>query len=236
MNQTGQSIYNEDYTATTFDTEDAVEAFTMWTKFYTVYDFDQTYDAFTRFRTGEMPILVQNYAFYNQLNVAAPEIKGLWDFTHVPGSYRTDENGNKILDYTANSGSSGAVIFDSCSDKQAAWDFIKWFTDTEAQVEYGKTIEAIMGPMGRYDTANLDALARLNWSTTEYAKISDQMANLREVPIIPASYAVTRNVYNAFRAVVNNQKNPRYQISSYNRDINSEIIRKLKELGFYTEE
>lgn len=236
MNQTGQSIYNEDYTATTFDTEAAVEAFTMWTKFYTVYDFDQTYDAFTRFRTGEMPILVQNYAFYNQLNVAAPEIKGLWDFTHVPGSYRTDENGNKILDYTANSGSSGAVIFDSCSDKQAAWDFIKWFTDTEAQVEYGKTIEAIMGPMGRYDTANLDALARLNWSTTEYAKISDQMANLREVPIIPASYAVTRNVYNAFRAVVNNQKNPRYQISSYNRDINSEIIRKLKELGFYTEE
>ena len=236
MNQTGQSLYNESLTATTFDTESAVDAFTMWTKFYTVYDFDQTYDAFTRFRTGEMPILVQNYAFYNQLNVAAPEIKGLWDFTHVPGSYRTDENGNTILDYTANSGSSGAVIFQSCSDKQAAWDFIKWFTDTEAQVEYGKTIEAIMGPMGRYDTANLEALSKLNWSTSEYEKISDQMANLREVPIIPASYAVTRNVYNAFRAVVNNQKNPRYQLSSYNRDINSEIIRKLKELGFYTEE
>ena len=52
------------------------------------------------------------------------------------------------------------------------------------------------------------------------------MNNLREVPIIPASYAVTRNVYNAFRAVVNNQKNPRYQLSSYNRDINSEIVRK----------
>ncbi len=236
MNQTGQSLYNDSLTATTFETEAAVEAFTDWTKFYTVYDFDQTYDAFTRFRTGEMPILVQNYAFYNQLNVAAPEIKGLWDFTHVPGSYRTDENGKTILDYTANSGSSGAVIFQSCSDKQAAWDFIKWFTDTEAQVEYGKTIEAIMGPMGRYDTANLEALSKLNWSTTEYAKISDQMANLREVPIIPASYAVTRNVYNAFRAVVNNQKNPRYQLSSYNRDINSEIVRKLQELGFYTEE
>lgn len=236
MLQTGQNLYNDKYTATTFDTEAAVEAFTQWTKFYTVYDFDQTFDAFTRFRTGEMPILIQNYAtFYNQLNVAAPEIKGLWDFTHVPGSYRTDENGNTVLDYTANSGSAGAVIFKTCSDTQAAWDFIKWFTTAEVQVEYGKTIEAIMGPMGRYDTANIEALAQLNWSTAEHAKISDQMNHLREVPIIPASYAVTRNVYNAFRAVVNNQKNPRFQLSSYNRDINDEIVRKLKDLGFYTE-
>ncbi len=236
MLQTGQSLYNESFTATTFETEAAVEAFTKWTKFYTVYDFDQTYDAFTRFRTGEMPILIQNYAtFYNQLNVAAPEIKGLWDFTHVPGTYRTDENGNTVLDYTANSGSSGAVIFKTCSDTQAAWDFIKWFTTAEVQVEYGKTIEAIMGPMGRYDTANVEALGQLNWSTAEHAKISDQMSNLKEVPIIPASYAVTRNVYNAFRAVVNNQKNPRYTLSSYNRDINEEIIRKLKDLGYYSE-
>lgn len=240
MLQTGQDLYrkgaNGQYVSTTFDTESAVAAFTKWVKFYTVYDFDQTYDAFTRFRTGEMPILIQNYAtFFNQLNVAAPEIKGLWDFTHVPGTYRTDENGNTVLDYTANSGSSGAVIFKSCSDTQAAWDFIKWFTTTDVQVEYGKTIEAIMGPMGRYDTANLEALQRLNWSTAEYNKIKDQMDHLREVPIIPASYAVTRNVYNAFRAVVNNHKQPRFQLSSYNRDINDEIVRKLKDLGYYEE-
>ncbi|MBS7369620.1 MAG: extracellular solute-binding protein, partial [Oscillospiraceae bacterium] len=240
MLQTGQDLYrkgaNGQYVSTTFDTESAVAAFTKWVKFYTVYDFDQTYDAFTRFRTGEMPILIQNYAtFFNQLNVAAPEIKGLWDFTHVPGTYRTDENGNPVLDYTANSGSAGAVIFKSCSDTQAAWDFIKWFTTTDVQVEYGKTIEAIMGPMGRYDTANLEALQRLNWSTAEYKKIKDQMDHLREVPIIPASYAVTRNVYNAFRAVVNNHKQPRFQLSSYNRDINDEIVRKLKDLGYYEE-
>lgn len=246
MLQTGQDLYNFDeasgqYISTTFDTEPAVSAFTKWTDFYTIYDFDQTYDAFTRFRTGEMPILLQNYAFYNQLSVAAPEIKGLWSFTHVPGSYVYDENGKKVLnadgtakiDYTANSGSAGAVIFTSCKDVGAAWNFIDWFTTTDVQVEYGKTIEAIMGPMGRYDTANLEALSRLNWSTSEYQKISDQMSNLREVPIIPASYAVTRNVYNAFRAVVNNQKNPRYQLSSYNRDINSEIVRKLTDLGYY---
>ena len=89
-----------------------------------------------------------------------------------------------------------------------------------------------MGPMGRYDTANIEALSKLNWSTAEYNKISDQMSHLKEVPIIPASYAVTRNVYNAFRAVVNNKKNPRFQLSSYNRDINAEIVRKLRDLGY----
>lgn len=233
MNQTGQSFYNDELTATTFDTEAAVEAFTQWTKFYTVFDFKQTYDAFSLFRTGEMPLVIQNYAgFYSQLSVAAPEIKGLWDFTHIPGTIRKDANGNDVLDYTANSGSSGAVIFNSCSDVNAAWDFITWFTSTDVQVEYGKTIEAVMGPLGRYDTANVEALAKLNWSTAEYEKIYDQMQNLKEVPIIPASYAVTRNVYNAFRAVVNSKKSPRFQLSSYNRDINAEIVRKLEDLGY----
>ena len=162
------------------------------------------------------------------IGIATPE-----SFSKSTPAYFQDENGNYKINYTANSGSSGAVIFTSCKDVGAAWNFIDWFTTTDVQVEYGKTIEAIMGPMGRYDTANVEALSRLNWSTSEYAKISDQMNNLREVPIIPASYAVTRNVYNAFRAVVNNQKNPRYQLSSYNRDINSEIVRKLKDLGYY---
>lgn len=232
MSQTGQNFYNEQLTQTTFDTETAVEAFTMWTNFYTIHDFPQVYDAFSLFRTGEMPILIQNYSsFYSQLSVTAPEIKGLWDFTHVPGTER-EVNGETVIDYTANSGSAGAVIFTSCTDVDGAWDFIKWFTSTDVQVEYGKTIEAVMGPLGRYDTANIEALSKLNWSTAEYKKISDQMAHLKEVPIIPASYAVTRNVYNAFRAVVNNQKNPRFQLSSYNRDMNAEIIRKLRDLGY----
>lgn len=231
MNQSGQSFYNDNRTATTFDTEAAVDAFTKWTNFYTVFDFRQSYDSYSMFRTGEMPILISSgYAwFHSLLSVAAPEIKGLWDFTHVPGTIRT-ENGRTFVDYTANSESLGAVIFKSCSNIDAAWDFLQWFTSADVQVEYGNNIEAVMGPMGRYDTANVEALSKLNWSDDEYNKIADQMNHLREVPIIPASYAVTRNVNNAFSAVVNNKKNPRSQLLSYNRDINAEIERKIKDL------
>jgi len=46
----------------------------------------------SRFRTGEMAIGVANYATYNTIVVGAPEIRGLWDFTYLPGTM--DENGN----------------------------------------------------------------------------------------------------------------------------------------------
>lgn len=88
-----------------------------------------------------------------------------------------------------------------------------------------------MGPMGRFDTANVEALEQLPWSTAEYEKISAQQNYLREVPIIPASYAVTRHINNAFRMVVNDAGNPRYTLMSYNDQIKSEIVRKYQELS-----
>ena len=231
--QTGNNMYNDELTKTTFDQKIIVDAFKQWTDFYTIYDFEQTYDAFSRFRTGEMPIIIQNYTFFNQLTVSAPEIKGLWDFTLVPGTPVLDENGNKTgeINHAANSGSAGAVIFTKCADVNAAWEFIKWFTSDEIQVQYGRTIEGQMGQMGRFDTANVNALSQLPWSNSEYEKISTQMNQTVEIPVIPASYATTRHVKNAFRAVVNDTWNPRYALSSYNRDINSEIERKNADLA-----
>lgn len=243
MLQTGQDIYNEDIYSTdysqietsdiknlnltNFMTQDSIKAFEKWTKFYTVFSFDQTFDAFSRFRTGEMPLVIQAYTFYNQLSVAAPEIKGLWDFTVIPGTVKEDGT----INHTANSAGSGAVIFSKVSNQNAAWEFVKWFTSTDIQVDYGKQIEALMGPMGRFDTANKEALVQLPWSTIEYEKIASQMSQLREVPIIPASYATTRHINNAFRQVVNDAGNPRYTLMSYNDQIKSEIVRKYQELS-----
>lgn len=230
MLQRGLNIYNDDLTQTTYNQEASLEAFEMWTDFYNVYALDQTFDAFSRFRTGEMPIVIQPYTFYNQLSVSAPEIKGLWDFTLVPGTKQEDGS----VDHTANSSTSGALIFTKVSNQNAAWEFIKWFTSTDVQVEYGRTIEALLGPMGRFDTANLEAIQQLPWSTSEMNKITAQMNQTDEVPIIPASYATTRHTKNAFRAVVNDGDNPRYALTSYNRDINAEIERKNEELSTFS--
>lgn len=98
-------------------------------------------------------------------------------------------------------------------------------------MEYGTQIEGLMGQMGRYATANQEALTQLAWSTEEADTILGAMEELEEISIIPASYSVTRNVMNAFREVVNNNENPRDTLMSYNRDTNEEIARKRKNLG-----
>lgn len=233
MLQSGTNYYNDAQTATNFDSQAAVDAFATWTDFYNIYKFDQTYDAFTRFRTGEAPIVIQNYCtFYNQLNIAAPEIKGLWDFCPVPGTLREDGS----VSNAANSNGSGAIILSDCKNVEAAWDFIKWFTETDTMVAYGQNVEGVMGPLGRFDSANVEALKQLNWSNKDLDKILYQMDQLEEIPIVPSAYVVTRSVMNAFRSVVNDKENPRETLRWYNIDINREITRKRENLGLDDDE
>lgn len=227
--QRGLGYYNEDKTATIFDNQEIVESFEMWTKFYSTYSFEQVFDQFTRFRSGEYPLIITGYTFYNQLYMAAPEIRGLWNFELIPGT--VDENGN--LNRSTTSSSAGAVIFSKLNEQQRkdAWELIKWFTSAEIQAEYGRSIEALLGPMGRFETANYEALGQLAWSQTELEAIREQMQNTVDIDIIPATYIVTRNITNAFRETVNQSTNPRDTLAWYNKDINDEIIRKLEELG-----
>lgn len=226
MLQNGMNYYNADLTASTFSSAEAVRSFEEWTDFYRKYSFEQTYDGFSRFRTGEYPLLIANYTFFNQLEAAAPEIKGLWDFCPVPGTERPDGT----VSHAANSNGSGAVIFSKVKDREAAWKFVKWFTEADTQVRFAARIEGLMGTMGRFDTANTEALSRMSWSDSEYSRLYAQQKELEEIPVLPSSYAVTRNIMNAFREVVNEQENPRDTLIWYNRDINEEIMRKRQEL------
>ena len=98
-------------------------------------------------------------------------------------------------------------------------------------VEYGQNAEGVMGPLGRFECANMDALAKLNWSKNDLDKIYSQMNQLEEIPIVPSAYVVTRSIMNAFRSVVNDKENPRETLRIYNVDINNEITRKRENLG-----
>ncbi len=227
MLQKGLNYYNSGQTASILDSTEAVQSFEEWTDFYTKYSFEQSYDAFSRFRTGEYPIVIANYTFFNQLKAAAPETDGLWDFCPVPGTMREDGS----ISHAANSNGAGAIIFKKVKNKENAWKFIKWFTDTETQVQYASQIEGLLGTMGRFDTANVEALGRLSWTQDELSRLRAQQAELAEIPVIPASYAVTRNIMNAFRETINERENPRDTLIWYNRDINDEITRKRRNLG-----
>ena len=99
------------------------------------------------------------------------------------------------------------------------------------QVSYGADLEGLLGQMGRYEAANGAALRQLNWSSAELSVLLAQREALREIPILPSSYAVTRNIMNAFRETVNSNENPRDTLMYYNSDMNEEILRKRENLG-----
>ncbi len=225
--QQGLNYYNAEQTRTQFDTVPAIQCFEKWTDFYRDYKFAQTYDAYSYFRTGQYPIVIANYSFYNQLSVAAPEIKGLWDFTVMPGTVQADGS----INHAANSGGSGAVIFNKVKNKDAAWEFVKWFCSTDVQTEYGTDLEGLLGQMGRYEASNAETLRQLNWSGAEQEVLLAQWESLVEIPVLPSSYAVTRNIMNAFRETVNSNENPRDTLMYYNSDMNDEIKRKRENLG-----
>lgn len=221
--QQGMTYYNDDFSASSFSDIRAVRAFEQWTDFYTDYGFEQSYDTFSRFRTGEYPIVIANYSFAGQLETASPEIKGLWDFCKVSGTLIGD-----TVSHSANSTGTGAVIFSSSDKQEQAWEFIKWFTRDDVQARFGNRLESITGAVGRYETANINAMGSLSWSEHQLERLREQQAELKEIPIIPSSYAVTRNIMNAFRETVNDGENPRDMLIWYSRDINDEIERKNK--------
>ena len=84
--------------------------------------------------------------------------------------------------------------------------------------------------MGRYEAANIGTLGQLNWSHAELDRLTAQWESLREIPVLPSSYAVTRNIMNAFRETVNSNENPRDTLMYYNSDMNDEILRKRENL------
>ncbi len=96
--QYGGDMYNEAGNKTTVDTEAGIKAFDDYVKYFNDYGLPVIYDFVSRFRSGEMPIGISPYSTYNTLMVSAPEIRGLWDFTLIPGTPVTDENGKQVYD------------------------------------------------------------------------------------------------------------------------------------------
>lgn len=227
--QYGGSYYNDDLSATALDSAQALEAFKTWTNFYTKYGFDLSYDFNTRFRTGEMPFAIAAYTMYGTLSAAAPEIRGQWEMTLMPGILN-EETGE--IDRTGGASGSAVVMFDKAEDKEACWKFMEWITRADVQAEFGNRIESQLGPAARYATANLEAFEKLNWSRQELQVLSAQRAFIREVPELPGSYFTSRCMDNAFRDVLYNNRNPRTALEKENDTINREILRKREELGY----
>ncbi|MGE5613530.1 MAG: extracellular solute-binding protein [Bacillota bacterium] len=225
--QNGGEFYTEDQKRSALDSVISIEVFREWSRFYTNYKFPLQADFVNRFRTGEMPIGIANYTTYNMLVVFAPEIKGLWDFTIVPGTVRQDGS----IRHDVASSTSAVIMLKNAKNPGAAWEFMKWWTDKETQIRYGREMEALMGESARYPTANVEALEELPWPVETYKKLSEQWKWVKGIPQVPGGYFTGRHLDNAFRKVVNSGENYREALLDYVIYINDEIRLKRQEFN-----
>lgn len=225
--QSGVGLYTEDHLTTTLDTPGALEAFKLWTSLYTQYGFPLYKDDFNRFRSGEMPLVITNYTFYSQLKTAAPDIRNLWAMALIPGTVQEDGTVNHA---TAASGTAG-LILSNAENPDACWEFLRWWNQSETQVAYGQQIENVLGAAGRYNPANVSAMQGLRWSGEELEIIMEQWSYVEELPELPGSYYVSRNIDNAFKEVYNDKANARETLNYWTKQINEELERKRNEFA-----
>ena len=241
--QNGGEYYTEGGKASALDEDVAINVFRKYCEYYTDYKLDKATSAEERFRTGEAPIIISDYTTYNNLQVSAPDILGLWDFTVVPGTPVVDENGDPVLDENGEqlinraTGSSGLadIIMSATEYPEESWTFLKWWTSAETQTAYGREMESLMGASARVATANTEALSNLSWPMKDYKALVAQLEHVQGIPQVPGGYYTWRNVNNAFYTVTTdtatNNTTPREALMDKVYYINAEINYKRAEFG-----
>ena len=227
--QNGGEIYDKEAKHTLVDSEAGVAGFKQYTSLYNDYGLPVVFDFPSRFRSGEMPMGIQNYNMYNTLMVSAPEIRGLWDFTLFPGTKKEDGT----IDHTAQTSGLCCMMIatDNETKKKNAWEFMKWWVSADAQVRFGREMESILGASARYQTANQDALTQLAWSDKQLKVLKEQMSQTRGFPEIAGGYSTQRHLINAVRKVINTKEDQRETLLTYARTINEEIKIKRREFN-----
>ncbi len=228
--QYGGEYYTEDGMACALDSEEAIAAFKTWSGNYFYHNMPIAYDFANRFRTGEMPLAIGDYTNYNYLSVFAPEIKGLWGFTVVPG-YEAEDG---TVDHSVSAWESASIIMATSRMQNEGWEFLKWWMSAETQTEYGNEIENVLGIAGRVATANMEALSNLPWSSADYRQLAAQLDWVKAIPELPGSYYLERVIKNAFYTVYDDSEDPREVLLDAVITMNDEITSKRQEFGLET--
>ncbi len=231
--QNGGDLYDSEGMQTTVDEEAGVAAIEDYTEYFTDYGIPVFFDFVSRFRSGEMPIGIAAYSVYNTLMVSAPEIRGLWDFTLIPGTEVMGTDGKTYIDRSDFITGNATMMVKTEDEalRNASWEFIKWWAQADTQVRFGREMEALLGSSARYATANFDAFSQLAWNADDIEVLSQQWLQTSGIREVPGGYYTGRHITNAIRKIVNDKDDPRETILDYSITIDEEITKKRNEFG-----
>ena len=232
--QNGGAYYNEEGSLSALDSEEAVNTFKQYCEYYTDYKLDKETSVEQRFRTGECPIIISDYTLYNNLQVSAPDIDGMWGIAPVPGRRMADGS----IDRSVGSTGLTSLIMSATQEPEACWEFLKWWTSAETQTDFGYEMESLQGEAGRVPTANLEAFGNIAWKASDMEALLEQYQWVRGIPQVPGGYYSWRNVNNAFYTVTTDTDfaSPREELMDKVVLIDTELKYKWEEFGLVSQQ
>ena len=227
-------VYTDDCRSLAFTDEKGMSAFKQWVELYIKYGLQPAMSSFYQhFRIGDVPLGLNGLDQYIQFDLAAPDISGSWSVAPVPGTY--DENGT-LKRWQAGT-QTGAIMFKTQEAReQRAWDFLRWWLDTETQCLYADYMENYYGEEFRWLSANPEVVSREAWPDAAKQTILEQLSWYKQLPMVPGgSYMTSRELWNAWTRIVVDHGNYREEIEAAVEDIELEIGIKQEELGYIDE-
>lgn len=229
--QNGGSLYSSTAAeGTALGSQSSVNGLTSLTDLFTVYNLPVNVDNFYQhFRNGDMPIGIADYATFNMLTNAAPELSGSWQIALAPGTKKDDGTIDRSVCGCAES----SVIFKSDSEREKkAWEFVKWWSSNEVQAEFGQTIQITYGDEYIWPTANMNAMAQLPVDSNSKKVIQETAKNVVDVARVPGTYLLERELSNTFNDIAVNGANLQTRVDKAVKSVNHEFDRKLEEFGY----
>ncbi|MFE5320550.1 extracellular solute-binding protein [Paenibacillus sp. NPDC056579] len=227
--QNGADYFAEDGSKTTLGSEKGFDSFKKWTDLYNKYAVDRSLSSFYQhFRDGTIPLGIADLGMYIELTVAAPELNGWWGVAPIPGVRQDDGTVARWM----GGGMQSSAIFKQTKKPQESWEFLKWWTSPEVQERYGTDLETLNGVSFRWNTSNIDAFVKLPWKDDDLKAIMEQWRWFREIPNVPGSYFMERELQNAWNRTVVDGINYRTSLETAIVDIDREIQRKMQEFHF----
>lgn len=230
--QNGGYLYNEEGTATAIDSVESVAGLKELGDLFVAYSLDtQVNEFFNSFRYSVLPIGIVDSNNYNLIKNGAAELDGQWALAPYLGTVK--EDGSICRWYVANG--TGAVIFNDTEHAEEAWEFLKWWTRTDTQVEYTYTLRSTYGDTYFWLPSNLAALEQAPIDQEDKEVIMDMVEWVRDVPRTPGQYLLERSISDIWNAMVLDGTSAQVAADEKCIDINREIRKKMQELGFYDE-
>jgi len=229
--QNGGAFFGETIGASYLDRPASLAGFQIMTDLFTVYNLPIEVPApgfYQEFRAGTLPIGIADVATYLLLTNAAPELEGHWNIAPFPGLLQEDGTVNRHT----TGGDTSSMIFAQSSMQAEAWEFLEWWSSDQVQADFGISLVALYGGTFMWNSANRAAFAQLPIPGHHRDVILRQTEYMVEVPWVPGTYMVERELSNALNSVIIDGMNVRRAMDIAVKRIDREVFRKLEEFGF----